>query len=203
MSFVFASCHAPVGKEPLRAVSATLSEPLPERPPSARLDSRWRGADNVQGWLCDEDVPVLAASDRERRELTERHRLPGTLPPERRWALRRQRNGRTETKRCGAARTERPRPPGEASTTGAAQRALALEPGSFRYAYRTGHAARCRDVARSLENRMETSTLVGQTPEDDALSLRTSLLDSTSSRSIHWILTASAHRTSARRLGHS
>ena len=80
----------------------------------------------------------------------------------------------TETKRCGTAQTERPRPPGEASTTGAVQRALALKPGSFRYAYRTGQAARCRDVERSLENRMETSTSVRQTPEDDALSLRTS-----------------------------
>ena len=81
---------------------------------------------------------------------------------------------RTGTKRGGAARSERPRPPGEASTTGAAQRALALEPGSFRYAYRTGHAARCRDIARSLENRMETTTLVPQTREDGALSLRIS-----------------------------
>ena len=80
---------------------------------------------------------------------------------------------RTETKWGGAARTERPRPPGEASTTGAAQRALALEPGCFRYAYRIGHAARRRDVARSLENRMETSTLVPQTREASALSLRT------------------------------
>ena len=81
---------------------------------------------------------------------------------------------RKESKRGGAARTERPRPPGEASTTGAAQRALALEPGSFRYAYRTGQAARCRDVARSLENRMETTTSVPKPREDGALSLRTS-----------------------------
>ena len=81
---------------------------------------------------------------------------------------------RTETKQCGAARTERPRPTGKASTTGAAQRALALEPGSFRYDYRIGQAARCRDVARSLENRMETTTSVLQPPEDAAPSLRTS-----------------------------
>ena len=81
---------------------------------------------------------------------------------------------RMESKRGGAARTERLRPPGEASTTGAAQRALVLEPGSFRYAYRTGLAARCRDIARSLENRMETTTSVLQTREDGALSLRTS-----------------------------
>lgn len=81
---------------------------------------------------------------------------------------------RKESKRGGAARTERRLPPGEASTTGAAQRARVLEPRSFRYAYRTGQAARCRDLARSLKNRMETSTSVPQTREDGALSLRTS-----------------------------
>ena len=59
----------------------------------------------MQGWLCDEDVPVLAASDRERREMTERHRLPGTIPPERRWALRRQQND--GPKRSSAALHER------------------------------------------------------------------------------------------------
>ena len=84
---------------------------------------------------------------------------------------------RKESKRRSAVRTERPSPPGEASTTGAAQRALVLEPGSFRYAYRTGQAARCRDVARSLENRMETTTSVPQTQEDGASSLRTSRTD--------------------------
>ena len=88
----------------------------------------------------------------------------------------------TGTKRGGAARTERPCPPGEASTTGAAQRALALEPRSFRYAYRAGHAARCRDVARSLENRMETTASVPQTREDGALSLRTSRIGGTTVR---------------------
>ena len=81
---------------------------------------------------------------------------------------------RKKSKRGGAARPERPRPHGEASTTGAAQRALALEPDSFRYAYPTGHAARCRDVARSRENRMKTTTSVPQTREDAALSPRTS-----------------------------
>ena len=84
---------------------------------------------------------------------------------------------RKKSKRGGAARPERPRPHGEASTTGAAQRALALEPDSFRYAYRTGHAARCRDVARSLENRMKTTTSVPQTREDAALSPRTSRIN--------------------------
>ena len=95
---------------------------------------------------------------------------------------------RKESKRGGAARTERLRPSGEASKTGAAQRALVLEPGSFRYAYRTGHAARCRDVARSLENRMETTTSVLQTREDGALSLRTSRVHD------HW----PQHRSSIR-----
>ena len=84
---------------------------------------------------------------------------------------------RKKSKRGGAARPERPRPHGEASTTGAAQRALALEPDSFRYAYRTGHAARCRDVARSRENRMKTTKSVPQTREDAALSPRTSRVD--------------------------
>ena len=74
----------------------------------------------------------------------------------------------------GPARTERPRPLGEAWTTGAAQRALALEPGCFRYAYRLGHAARRCDVTRSLENPMETITSVAQTREGAACSLRTS-----------------------------
>ena len=59
----------------------------------------------MQGWLCDEDVPVLAAADRERRQLTERHHPPGTLQLERRRALRRQRkDGRN---RSGAALHER------------------------------------------------------------------------------------------------
>ena len=74
----------------------------------------------------------------------------------------------------GPAGTERPRPPGEAWTTGAAQRVLALEPGCFRYAYRSGHAARRCDVTRSLENPMETITSVAQTREGAACSLRTS-----------------------------
>ena len=77
----------------------------------------------------------------------------------------------------GPAGTERPRPPGEAWTTGAAQRALALEPGCFRYAYRSGHAARRCDVTRSLENPMETITSVAQTREGAACSLRTSRTD--------------------------
>ena len=73
----------------------------------------------------------------------------------------------------GPARTERLRPL-EAWTTGAAQRALALEPGCFRYAYRSGHAARCCDVTRSLESLMKTITSVAQTREGAACSLRTS-----------------------------
>ena len=82
----------------------------------------------------------------------------------------------------GPARTERPRPPGEAWTTGAAQRALALEPGCFRYAYRLGHAACCCDVTRSLENLMKTITSVAQTREGAVCSLehreqRLSLVD--------------------------
>ena len=57
----------------------------------------------------------------------------------------------TETKRRGPPQsgpgsdpplTDRPLTLGEASTTGVAKRALALEPGRFRYAYRTGRAAR-------------------------------------------------------------
>ena len=50
-----------------------------------------------------------------------------------------------------------------------AQRALALEPGRFRYAYRTVRAARRRDVTRSIENRMETITSMAQ-PRGDAFS---------------------------------
>ena len=98
-------------------------------------------------------------------------------------ALRRQRNdGR---KQSGVARRGRdleatlryrspPRPPGEGSTTGTAQRALALEPRRFRYAYRTGHAARRGDVTRSIENRMDTITSMAQAREDAPFSLRTS-----------------------------
>ena len=75
----------------------------------------------------------------------------------------------------GPARTERPRPrPQEAWTTGASQRALALEPGCFRYAYRPGHAARRCDVTRSLENHMKTITSVARTRERAACSLRKS-----------------------------
>ena len=74
----------------------------------------------------------------------------------------------------GPPRTERPRPLGEAWTTGAPQRALALEPGCFRYAYRSDHAARRCDVTRSLENLMKTITSVAQTREGTACSLRTS-----------------------------
>ena len=76
----------------------------------------------------------------------------------------------------GPARTERPRarPPGEAWMTGASQRALALEPGCFRYAYRSGHAARRCDVTRSLKKTMKTITSVARTREGAACSLRTS-----------------------------
>ena len=76
----------------------------------------------------------------------------------------------------GPARTERPRPLREACTTGAAQRALAVEPGCFRYAYRSGHAARRCDVTRSLENHMKTIPSLAQTREGAACSLRTSRL---------------------------
>ena len=93
----------------------------------------------------------------------------------------------TETKRHGrlrarldsgcAAPTQRPRLPGEAPRTGAAQRSPVLEPGGFLYAYRRGHTARCRDATRSLKNRMETITSVPQTGEDAGISLRTSQMD--------------------------
>ena len=83
----------------------------------------------------------------------------------------------------GPARTERPRPLGEAWTTGAPQRALALEPGCFRYAYRSGHAARRCDVTRSLENLMKTITSVAQTREGAACSLRTSRICTTCEQS--------------------
>ena len=46
----------PSGKNRSGAVSATLSEPLPKRPPSARLDSQWRDADNVRGGPFDEHM---------------------------------------------------------------------------------------------------------------------------------------------------
>ena len=88
-----------------------------------------------------------------------------------------------ETKRRGRPRsgpgtdpplTDRPLTPGEALTTGVAKRALALEPGRFRYAYRTGHAARPGVVTRSIENRMETITSMAQTRGDAFSSSRTS-----------------------------
>ena len=100
MSFVFAVMSCSRGKRTAPGRLGDSLRALPERPPSARLDSRWRNAGNVQGGPCDEDMSVLAAADRERRELTERHRLPGTLPPERRWALRRQRNDGRERSRA-------------------------------------------------------------------------------------------------------
>ena len=48
----------------------------------------------MAGWakgapgLCDVDVPVLSASDRDRRELTERHHVAGTRRSTRQRALR-------------------------------------------------------------------------------------------------------------------
>ena len=48
----------------------------------------------MAGWakgapgLCDVDVPVLSASDRERRGLTERHHVAGTRRTKRQRALR-------------------------------------------------------------------------------------------------------------------
>ena len=138
---------------------------------------------NVLQGTCDENLPVLAATDKVRRELLERHQAAGARRMERRRALRPQRNdGR---KRSGVACRGRdlaatlryrspPRPPGEGSTTGTAQRALALEPRRFRYAYRTGHAARRGDVTRSIENRMDTITSMAQAREDAPFSLRTS-----------------------------
>ena len=98
----------------------------------------------------------------------------------------------TETKRRGPPRsgpgsdpplTDRPLTPGEASTTGVAKRALALEPGRFRYAYRTGRAARRGDVTRSIENRMETITSMAQARGDALSSSRTSRLDTHKPRS--------------------
>lgn len=89
----------------------------------------------------------------------------------------------TETKRRGPPRsvpgsdpllTDRPLTQGEASTTGVAKRALALEPGRFRYAYRTGRAARRGDVTRGIENRMETITSMAQARGDAFSSSRTS-----------------------------
>ena len=141
------------------------------------------GRVNVPQGTCDEDLPVLAATDKVRRELLERHQAAGARRMERRRALRRQRNdGR---KRSGVACRGRdlaatlryrspPRPPGEGSTTGTAHRALTLEPRRFRYAYRTGHAARRGDVTRSIENRMDTITSMAQAREDAPFSLRTS-----------------------------
>ena len=140
----------------------------------------------MAGWtrgapgLCDVDVPVLSASDRERRELTEHAPVEtpaGSTVTLERWTGPK-RGGRPPARPdTGPARTERPRPLGEAWTTGAAQRALALEPGCFRYAYRSGHAARRCDVTRSLENLMKTITSVAQTREGAACSLRTSRVD--------------------------
>lgn len=78
---------------------------------------------------------------------------------------------------CGPPRTAYPRAPEEASTTGAAPHAPVLEPCCFLHAYRTVHATDRRDVTRSLENRMETTTSVPQTREDVAFSLRTSRVE--------------------------
>ena len=159
----------------LRAPTGTASDPSTRLPMAGHV--------NVLQGTCDEDLPVLAATDKARRELLERHQAAGARRMERRRALRRQRNdGR---KRSGVACRGRdlaatlryrspPRPPGEGSTTGTAQRALALEPCRFRYAYRAGHAARRRDVTRSIENRMDTITSMAQAREDAPFSLRTS-----------------------------
>ena len=70
--------------------------------------------------------------------------------------------------------TDHPLPPGEGSTTGTAQRALALEPSRFRYAYRTDHAGRRGDVSRSIEHRMETITSIAPPRGDAPVSSRTS-----------------------------
>ena len=129
------------------------------------------------------DVPVLSASDRERqgvdRTPPRRGHAPVETPAGSTVALERltgpKPGGRPPVRPdTGPARTERPRPLGEAWTTGAAQRAMALEPGCFRYAYRPGHAARRCDVTRSLENLMKTITSVAPTREGAACSLRTS-----------------------------
>ena len=161
------------------------------------------GRVNVLQGTCDEDLPVLAATDKVRRELLERHQAAGARRMERRRALRRQRNdGR---KRSGVACRGRdlaatlryrspPRPPGEGSTTGTAQRALALEPRRFRYAYRTGHAARRGDVTRSIENRMDTITSMALAREDAPFSLRTSRTNSINFPALNCVATETLHR---------
>ena len=61
--------------------------------------------------------------------------MASTVAGERRRKSKRDRRLRARLDRGRAARTQRPRLSGEAPTTGAAQRALALEPGGFLYAY--------------------------------------------------------------------
>ena len=153
------------------------------------------GRVNVLQGTSDEDLPVLAATDKVRRELLERHQAAGARRMECRRALRRQRNDGRKRSGVGCrgrdlAATLRyrstPRPPGEGSTTGTAHRALNLEPRRFRYAYRTGHAARRGDVTRSIENRMDTITSMAQAREDAPFSLRTS-------RTTSFLITHQAH----------
>ena len=155
-------------------------EALPERPPSAPLDSRRRSADKVRrgragpGGRGPRETGVVERTPPHCGHAPAETPAGATIAAERRTKTKRAGRLRARLDGGGAARTQRTRLPAKAPTTGAAHRALALELGRFLYAYRRGHTVRCRDATRSLKNRMETITSMPQTGEGAAFSLRTS-----------------------------